>query len=114
MKSKEKHTTPGVRWSSSTQLLVWLRESYVSGVRGVKKQGVSGSKNGCLFASVSAVRFKETVKPAGSDVTNRAFQPTCVLVPEMPNSPHVSIYAPKTLPGTVWDTGNDIAHSSRR
>ena len=38
--------------------------SLCSGGRGVKKQGVSGSKNGCLFASVSAVRFKRTVKPA--------------------------------------------------
>ena len=27
------------------------------GVRGVKKQGVSGPKNGRLFSSVSAVRF---------------------------------------------------------
>jgi hypothetical protein len=34
------------------------------GVRRVRKQGVSGSKNGCLFSSVSAVRFKETAKPA--------------------------------------------------
>lgn len=31
-------------------------------VGGVKKQGVSGSKNGYLFASVSAVRFKENDK----------------------------------------------------
>ena len=38
--------------------------SLCSGGRGVKKQGVSGSKNGRLFASVSAVRFKETAKPA--------------------------------------------------
>ena len=31
--------------------------------RGVKKQGVSGSKNGRLFSSVSAVRFKKTANP---------------------------------------------------
>ena len=32
--------------------------------RGVKKQGVSGPKNGRLFSCVSAVRFKKTAKPA--------------------------------------------------
>jgi hypothetical protein len=34
------------------------------GVGGVKKQGVSGHKNGRLFSSVSAVRFERTVKLA--------------------------------------------------
>jgi hypothetical protein len=31
--------------------------------RGVKKLGVSGPENRCLFPSVSAVRFKKTAKP---------------------------------------------------
>ena len=33
-------------------------------VQRVTKQGVSGSKNGRLLSSVSAVRFKETAKQA--------------------------------------------------
>ncbi len=39
-------------------------KSLCFGKRGVKKQGVSGPKNGRLFSSVSVVRFKKTVNPA--------------------------------------------------
>ncbi len=39
-------------------------KSLCFGRRGVKKQGVSGPKNGRLFSSVSTVRFKKTTNPA--------------------------------------------------
>ena len=65
--SRKEQTTPGIRWSPTQILILEVKSALRSlsfGVRGVKKQGVSRSKNGRLIASVSAVRFTRTVKPA--------------------------------------------------
>jgi len=61
---QQKHTTPRIRWSSPTQLLVRLSKAYVFGEEGSKNRGSRDPKTGASFPLVSAVRFKKTANPA--------------------------------------------------
>ncbi|KAK0631591.1 hypothetical protein B0T14DRAFT_501944 [Immersiella caudata] len=42
----QKHTTPGIRWSSPTQLLVWPSDIFLVCEKGPDIQGAKGGWNG--------------------------------------------------------------------
>ena len=66
-KWSKKHTTPGIRWSSPTQLLIGLSKAYVLGYEGSKNRGCRDPKTSASLPLLvsSVLRKREAGRAAG-------------------------------------------------